>query len=89
MSESSLTCARKLADSSNANGASLETGAIPSSLTDTGRSSKPMATESYDEFLQKELQEPEMAAEYLSAALEEGSMDQFLLALRNVADTSW
>ncbi len=45
-----------------------------------------MPTKSYDEFLHKELQEPEMAAEYLSAALEEGSVAQFLLALRNVAE---
>ena len=45
-----------------------------------------MPTKSYDEFLHKELREPEMAAEYLSAALEEGSVTQFLLALRNVAE---
>ncbi len=45
-----------------------------------------MPTKSYDEFLHQELREPEMAAEYLSAALEEGSVTQFLLALRNVAE---
>lgn len=45
-----------------------------------------MPTENYDEFLQSDLRDPEMAAEYLSAALEEGSVDQFLLALRHVAD---
>ncbi len=45
-----------------------------------------MPTRSYDEFLQRELREPEMVAEYLSAALDEGSIAQFLLALRNVAD---
>ncbi|MCP4658473.1 MAG: transcriptional regulator [bacterium] len=45
-----------------------------------------MPTKSYDKFLHKELREPEMAAEYLSVALEEGSITQFLLALRNVAD---
>ena len=45
-----------------------------------------MPTKSYDEFLRRELREPEMAAEYLSAALEEGSVAQFLLALRNVAE---
>jgi probable addiction module antidote protein len=45
-----------------------------------------MPTKSYDEFLHGELREPEMAAEYLSAALEEGSVAQFLLALRNVAE---
>jgi len=45
-----------------------------------------MPSKSYDEFLREELRDPEVAAEYLSAALEEGSLDQFLLALRNVAD---
>ncbi len=45
-----------------------------------------MPTKSYDEFLKRELQDPEMAAEYLSAAIEEGSMAQFLLALRTVAE---
>lgn len=45
-----------------------------------------MPSKSYDEFLREELRDPEVAAEYLSAALEEGSVDQFLLALRHVAD---
>ncbi len=45
-----------------------------------------MPTKSYDEFLHQELREPEMAAEYLSAALEAGSVAQFLLALRHVAE---
>lgn len=45
-----------------------------------------MPTKSYDEFLHQELRDPEMAAEYLSAALEEGSVTQFLVALRNVAE---
>jgi hypothetical protein len=35
-----------------------------------------MSTKSYDEFLYQELREPEMAAEYLSAALEEGPVTQ-------------
>ena len=46
-----------------------------------------MATEDYNKFLREELQDPEVAAEYLSAALEDGSIDQFLLALKNVADS--
>ena len=45
-----------------------------------------MPTRSYDEFLNQELQDPELAAEYLSASLEGGSVDQFLLALRHVAE---
>ena len=45
-----------------------------------------MPSTSYDECLRQELRDPEVAAEYLSAALEEGSLDQFLLALRHVAD---
>ena len=45
-----------------------------------------MATKAFDEFLRNELQDPELAAEYLSAAIEDGSVDEFLMALRNVAD---
>jgi DNA-binding phage protein len=43
-----------------------------------------MPTKSYDDFLRDELEDKEVAAEYLSAALEEGSLELFLLALRNV-----
>lgn len=45
-----------------------------------------MPTKDYEEFLFEQLQDPEMAAEYLSAAIEEGSTDEFLLALRDVAE---
>lgn len=45
-----------------------------------------MRTESYDAFLQEELRDPELAAEYLTAAAEEGSPELFLIALRNVAE---
>ncbi len=45
-----------------------------------------MPTSSYDAFLQGELRNPRVAAEYLSAALEDDSVDQFLIALRNVAE---
>jgi probable addiction module antidote protein len=41
---------------------------------------------SYEAFLQEELRDPELAAAYLSAALTEGSTEEFLLALRSVAD---
>lgn len=44
-----------------------------------------MPTKSYDELLLEELRDPELAAGYLTASLDEGSVDQFLLALRNVA----
>ncbi len=44
-----------------------------------------MPRKNYDEFLKKELQDTEVAAEYLNAALESGSLDEFLVALRNVA----
>ena len=40
----------------------------------------------YDDFLKNELQDPEVAAEYLSASLEDGSVEEFLVALRNVAE---
>lgn len=45
-----------------------------------------MPTKDYNEFLFEQLQDPEVAAEYLSAAIEEGSTHEFLLALRNVAE---
>ena len=40
---------------------------------------------SYQEGLHKRLQDPQEAAAYLDAALEEGDRDVFLLALRDVA----
>lgn len=43
-----------------------------------------MPTESYDEFLREQLKDPEYAAEYLTACLEE-SPEVFLLALREVS----
>jgi len=42
-------------------------------------------TVSYEEGLYQDLQDPDEAAAYLNAALEEGSQDVFLLALRDVA----
>lgn len=47
-----------------------------------------MQTKSYDAFLQEELRDPELAAAYLSAAMEEGSTEQLLLALRAVAEAT-
>ena len=47
-----------------------------------------MQTKSYDVFLQEELRDPELAAAYLSAAMEEGSTEQLLLALRTVAEAA-
>ena len=44
-----------------------------------------MPFKNYDDFLDKELKDPEVAAEYLNAALESGAMEEFLVALRNVA----
>ena len=43
-------------------------------------------TKPYQDELLKALEDPEEAAEYLNAALEEGDKDTILLALRNVAD---
>lgn len=45
-----------------------------------------MRTENYDAFLREELRDPELAAEYLNAAIEEGSNELFLIALRNVTE---
>ena len=46
----------------------------------------PMPTKSYDSFLIEELRDPELAAEYLSAAVEDGSVEQLLIALRAVVE---
>ena len=43
-------------------------------------------TTSYREGLMKDLADPEEAAAYLNAALEEGSQEVFLMALRDIAD---
>ena len=43
-------------------------------------------TKSYQESLLQALQNPQEAAKYLTAALEDGDSAVFLLALRNVAD---
>lgn len=40
----------------------------------------------YETFLREELQDREVAAEYLAAAIEGGSLEEFELALRTVAD---
>jgi len=45
-----------------------------------------MAKTNYDKHLFKELRNPEAVASYLSAAAQEGSLREFLIALRNVAD---
>jgi probable addiction module antidote protein len=43
-------------------------------------------TESYKENLLGALKDPETAAEYLTACLDDGDVDVFLLALRDVAE---
>ena len=45
-----------------------------------------MGVKSYDEFLLQQLRDPELAAEYLSATIEDGRLADFLFALRNVAE---
>ena len=47
-----------------------------------------MLTKSYDAFLLEELRDPELAAAYLSAAAEDGSIEQLLIALRAVAEAN-
>lgn len=46
------------------------------------------ASKSYQESLLTVLRDPEEAAEYLNAALEDGNEQVFLLALRNVAEAN-
>ena len=43
-------------------------------------------TEKYENNLQKDLLDPVEAAEYLNAALEDGSQEVFLMALKDVAN---
>jgi probable addiction module antidote protein len=43
-------------------------------------------TEKYENSLQKDLLDPVEAAEYLNAALEDGSQEVFLMALKDVAN---
>jgi probable addiction module antidote protein len=50
------------------------------------RVSRRRKTRSYDAFLKKQLKDPELAAEYLSAAVLEASLEGFLVALKNVAE---
>jgi len=45
-----------------------------------------MLTIDYHELLIEDLKDPEYAAGYLDAVLEEGDIDAFLLALRNVIE---
>lgn len=45
-----------------------------------------MPAKSYDSFLVEQLRDPELAAEYLSAAVEDGSLEQLLIALRAVVE---
>jgi probable addiction module antidote protein len=58
----------------------------------TGRSfkmakqQKRTKSRSYDSFLKKQLRDPDMAAEYLSTAVREGSLEGFLVALKSVAE---
>ncbi len=40
----------------------------------------------YDAFLRKKLKNPNVAAEYLSTAIQDGSTEVFLSALKNVAE---
>ena len=43
-------------------------------------------TESYEDHLMESLKDPEAAARYLTACLEDGDPEVFLLALRDVAE---
>ncbi len=45
-----------------------------------------MSTKSYDAFLMEQLRDPELAAAYLSAAIEDQDIGVFLIALRNVTE---
>jgi len=51
-------------------------------------STEKSTTTDYAEFLRDQLQDPALVAEYLSASIDPSYPEQFLLALRNVADAS-
>jgi probable addiction module antidote protein len=48
--------------------------------------SRKARTRNYDIFLRKELKDREFAAEYLTAAVQDTSLEGFLIALKNVAE---
>ncbi len=50
------------------------------------RKTKKTKSRSYDAFLKEELKDSELAAEYLSLAIKEESIEGFLIAFRNVAE---
>src|SRR5262252_6363946 len=58
----------------------------PIGMTINGESGMSKLSKDYRETLLEDLQDPQEAAAYLTAALEEGDSAVFLLALRNVAD---
>jgi probable addiction module antidote protein len=45
-----------------------------------------LKSRNYDAFLKKQLVDPDLAAEYLSAAVQDKSLEGFLIALKNVAE---
>jgi len=45
-----------------------------------------MKSKNYDDFLKQEITDASLAAEYLFSAIQDGSIDEFLIALRNVAE---
>lgn len=45
-----------------------------------------MKRKNYDDFLNKQLQDTEIAAAYLNEALEHGSVEELMVALKNVAN---
>lgn len=45
-----------------------------------------MPTKSFDDFLKKQLRDKELAIMYLNEALENGTTEEFLLSLRQVAE---
>ena len=50
------------------------------------RKARKFKTRNFDTFLKKELKDPELAAEYLSAAVQDGQLQGFLIALKNIAE---
>jgi len=46
-----------------------------------------MKNKKYSEFLNEKLNDPKIASEYLTSALSEGTIEEFLLALKSIADS--
>ena len=78
----------KTSSSSSLAGIKAHKTAISRKRKNTGGTTKPLRfppSKPYEDFLDEDLKDPKEAAAYLTAALEDGNLEVFLLALNDVA----